>query len=339
MQNALSDSFLRRFDAVATQHGFFAWGATEAREVQEYHHFRTYLARGYHADMHFLKHNEELRKDPRKLVPGARSVLVFLRSYAHTPPPLPQGHVQVAAYARGLDYHASMKRDLKALAGVLEGYRTRVFVDTAPLLERYWARRAGIASLGKNGSCLRRDAGSAFFIGIILTDASFPQTDDTTGDLCGDCDRCLRSCPTHALIAPHVLDARRCVSYLTIEHRGAISPEYRPALGCTVFGCDICQDACPYNESSSVQGHDDFAPQPPFDAPALNDLLAMTPQTFQTVTRDRVLSRAGWEGLTRNALIVAANLHRWDLLRVFASRQHPHPLRIVAQELLKQGEA
>ncbi len=319
---------------LAARNGFFAWGAADAGEVDDRGRYLAYLERGYHGAMQYLSRTPELRIDPRRVLPGARSVLVFLRAYGWPAPPVPCGHARVAAYARGLDYHASMKTALHAIAASLQGARSRVFVDTGPVLERYWARRAGLAGIGKNGLCVRADAGSKFFIGVVLTDRHFPATHIEPPDLCGDCDLCLRACPTGALVAPRLMDASRCLSYFTIEHRGEIPAPVRPAMGDTVFGCDRCQDACPLNRRDHVPGHDDARPRPPFAAPRLADLLAWDTAAFDALAADRALARATAKGIRRNALIIAANLGDRSLIEAYARAPADPDLAALAAQLL-----
>jgi epoxyqueuosine reductase len=202
------------------------------------------------------------------------------------------------------------------------------------VLERYWARRAGLASVGKNGLGLRRDAGSAFFLGTIVTGAPFPAGQEHNEDLCGDCERCLNACPTGALVSPFVLDARRCLSYLTIENRGAIPPARYAALGDGVFGCDRCQDACPYNRSIRVPGHPDFRPRPPLAAPCLSDILFWDDPAFNEITKNSPLARATRLGLQRNCLIAARNLGKRRLVEICAARGSTPELQRLAGDLL-----
>jgi len=321
-------------DALAPRHGFFAWGAADAGEVADRGRYLDFLARGYHGGMAYLARNQELRIDPRRLLPGARSVLVFLRSYAWPAWPVPRGHGRVAAYARGKDYHRSMRNDLRAIAARLGADRARAFVDTGPVLERYWARASGAAAVGKNGLCLRPDAGSRFFIGIIVTTLHCPPSEPAPGDPCAGCDLCLRSCPTGALVAPRVLDATRCLSYLTIEHRGAIPPEFRAAMGVAVFGCDRCQDVCPYNRAPLIAGHEDARPRPPLAAPLFADLLFWNEPTFHAIAAQGAVARASWRGIQRNALIAAANSGDRALVEAYARRPSDPTLAALAAELL-----
>ncbi len=321
-------------DALAPRHGFFAWGAADAGEVADRERYLDFLARGYHGAMDYLARNKDLRIDPRRLVPGARSVLVFLRSYAWPAWPAPGGHARVAAYARGRDYHASMKNDLRGIAARLGEGRARVFVDTGPVLERYWARASGLVSLGRNGLCLRSDAGSKFFIGIIITTRHCPPAGTAPPDLCAGCDLCLRSCPTGALVAPYILDATRCLSYLTIEHRGTIPPPLRAAMGATVFGCDRCQDVCPHNRAPAVAGHVDARPRPPLAAPSLGDILSWNDASFRAITAESAVARAPLRCIHRNALIVAANSGNRAVIEAYARRPLDAELAALAADLL-----
>jgi len=321
-------------DALAARHGFFAWGAADAGEVADRGRYLDFLARGYHGAMAYLARNTGLRIDPRRLVPGARSVLVFLRSYAWAAWPVPRGHAQVAAYARGRDYHVSMKNDLRVIAAHLGEGRARAFVDTGPVLERYWARASGLAAAGKNGLCLRPDAGSRFFIGVIVTTLHCPPSEAAPRDPCAGCDLCLRSCPTGALVAPYVLDATRCLSYLTIEHRGAIAPEFRAAMGAVVFGCDRCQDVCPHNRAPAVAGCIDARPRPPLAAPRLADMLSWDEASFNAIAAGSAVARAPLRCIHRNALIAAANGGNRTLIEAYARRPQDADLAALAAELL-----
>jgi epoxyqueuosine reductase len=335
MTVSIDDRSLEAFDALVRASGFFAWGSARAAEVAEWSRYEQYLASGRHASMRYLARHAELRRDPRRLMPGAASVLVFLRSYAWPAPPVPARHGGVAAYARGLDYHDSLRRDLAVLAGSLGGFQTRAFVDTGPVLERYWARTAGIAQLGKNTTCLRAGAGSLFVIGVILTDALFPPGPAGEADPCGPCERCLEACPTGALESPYQLDARRCLSFLTIENRNDIPPAAGESLGAVVFGCDRCQDACPHNREITVPGHEDLRPRPPFAAPSLADLLAWSGDVFDALAAGRAVARATHPGMQRNALFVAARQGATGLIERFAASTADLRLRTLAERLLR----
>lgn len=268
--------------------------------------YRRWLDRGDHAGMGWMERNEELRSDPRGLLPGARSALVVGRRYAPAAGESPEADLwgRVARYARGDDYHPELRDRLRRVGETHDqlapGERWRVCVDTAPLLERELAARAGIAAIGKNTMALHPEHGSWFLIGVLLTTLDLP-ADRPLADLCGACTRCLDACPTDALPQPYRLDARRCISYWTIEHRGEIDPAIRPHLGEWVFGCDICQEVCPWNrELSPVERAESTVPEGRrgLDRSAL---LELAEADLRDLLRSSPLWRARPEGLRRNA--------------------------------------
>jgi len=268
--------------------------------------YRRWLSRGDHAGMAWMARNVELREDPRGLLPGARSAVVVGRRYA--PAKDDRGHRdlwgRVARYARGEDYHPILWRRLERVGAeqdrLAPGEGWRACADTAPLLERELAARAGIAAIGKNTMALHPEQGSWFLIGVLLTTLDLP-ADRPLADLCGSCTRCLDACPTGALPEPFRLDARRCLSYWTIEHRGEIAPEMRPGLADWVFGCDVCQEACPWNRDlEPVEREESTVPESrrEFDRRSLLDL----PEAeLRDHLRRSPLWRAKPEGLRRNA--------------------------------------
>jgi epoxyqueuosine reductase len=225
---------------------------------------------------------------------------------AYKPPADEPGWSGVASYARGRDYHDVMRERLQALAAFLReaagaGIGTRIAVDTSAVLERDLAARAGLGWIGKNTNLLAPGLGSLFFIGIVLTTAALV-ADGPVPDRCGTCTACLDKCPTDAFVGPYVLDARRCISYLTIEHRGDVDPALREGLGQWLFGCDVCQDVCPWNGKARASGEAAFRPSAPLERP--EQLLAMTPDQFRARFRGSAMSRARRAGLLRNAALV-----------------------------------
>jgi epoxyqueuosine reductase len=256
----------------------------------------TYLARG-----------RDDRLDPARLLPGVRSVVAVALSYK--PAADDPSWRGVAAYARGRDYHDVLRERLAALAEFLKDAAgpeatTRVAVDTSAVLERDLAARAGLGWIGKNTNLLAPELGSLFFIGIVLTTAALV-VDDALPDRCGTCTACLDACPTRAFVGPYVLDARRCISYLTIEHRGEIDEALREGVGEWLFGCDVCQDVCPWNAKASPSREASFAPASPLESPAA--LLALTPDAFRARFRGSAMTRAKRAGLLRNAALVLGN--------------------------------
>jgi epoxyqueuosine reductase len=269
--------------------------------------FEAWLDAGYAGTMAYLARGREDRLDPARLLPGARGVVAVALSYK--PAAGDPSWRGVASYARGRDYHDVLRERLTALGGFLgqaagDETRTRVAVDTSAVLERDLAARAGLGWIGKNTNLLAPDLGSLFFIGVVLTTAAL-EFDDALPDRCGTCTACLDACPTRAFVAPYVLDARRCISYLTIEHRGDVDDALRPGIGEWLFGCDVCQDVCPWNAKASPSREPAFAPERPLESPG--EWLSLTPEAFRARFRGSAMSRAKRAGLARNAALVLGN--------------------------------
>jgi epoxyqueuosine reductase len=236
--------------------GFDLVGVAPAEPPDDFVRYSAWLERGFHGTMDFLVRGAEARRDPRLLLPEARSVIVCGLCYlTHHPLGGESGRSDgpiVSRHAWGADYHKVVRRRLKRLRQLLEArlsreVRTRLCVDTAPLLERAFAARAGLGWIGKNNCLINPVFGSFLFLGEMLTDLELAPDEDAVADRCGRCERCLAACPTRALVAPRLLDARRCIAYLTIEHRGPVDPLLASHSGRHAYGCDICQEVCPWN--------------------------------------------------------------------------------------------
>ncbi|HEV8472652.1 MAG TPA: tRNA epoxyqueuosine(34) reductase QueG [Methylomirabilota bacterium] len=270
--------------------------------------FERWLDAGCAGTMDYLAETRAERLDPARLLPGCRSVIAVALNYARDgDDPDWRG---VARYARGADYHRVMRPRLHALRDFVSaaaGAESRASLDTSAVLERDLAAAAGLGWIGKNTNLIAPGLGSYFFIGLVLTTADLPH-DDVVADHCGTCTACLTACPTGALPAPYALDARRCIAYLTIEHRGAIAEEFHAPIGDWLFGCDICQDVCPWNRHAPATRDAALAPGTP--PPPPETLVAMTEADFQAHFRGSPLKRARREGLARNAAIVLANRRR-----------------------------
>jgi epoxyqueuosine reductase len=270
--------------------------------------FERWLDAGYHGSMTYLARTRAERVDPARLLPGARSVIAVALSYKPRDDALDGGE-RVARYARGRDYHDVMRPRLERLADDVRqaagpGVLTRVAVDTSAVLERDLAARAGLGWIGKNTNLLDESLGSYFFIGVVLTTAALDH-DAPVPDRCGTCRACLDACPTAAFTAPYVLDARRCISYLTIEHRGLIDESVRSGIGDWLFGCDVCQEVCPWNRKAQPTREATFAaaaPPGPLDA-----LLGLDERAFRARFAGTALMRAKRSGLLRNAATVLGN--------------------------------
>jgi len=293
---------------LAQRAGFARVGVAGAGVLAGEKVFRDWLARGWQGEMDYLARSVEKRFRPESLVSGARSVLCLAVGYAPAggePQPGP-----IALYARGMDYHKVLARrcrrlmdDLRALEG---GFSGRAFVDSAPVAERSLAAEAGVGWIGRNGCLIAPALGSFVLLAEIVCNMELVP-DKPLAPRCGDCDLCLRACPTTALAGDGLVDARRCISYLTIEHRGPIALELAPNLGCRVFGCDACQLACPFNRHTPA-GDAELAASPTgLDHASLAEMLAWDEARWSAATEGTTLRRTGYANFLRNAAIAAEN--------------------------------
>ncbi len=292
--------------------GFDLAGITALGPAETADAFEDWLSRGYAGDMEYLSRGAAKRRDTRLPFEPARSAIVVGLNYGGMSPSGP-----VARYARGDDYHEIMWRKLDSLHEWIDGYAGhevagKSYVDTGPLLERDLAQRAGLGWQGKNTNLINPGLGSFFFIGALLVDLLLDPDPPFGADRCGTCTRCLDACPTNALTEPLVLDATRCISYLTIETKGAIPPALREGVGDLIYGCDICQDVCPWNISfSRPLTIDEFRPR---DAVAgdsrtlANRILSMDDEDFRASFKQSAMKRAKLRGLKRNAAVVLGNI-------------------------------
>lgn len=306
-----------RAEAVAA--GFGAFGIVDLKGADDAllragRRLRTFLDHGMHGDMDWMAREADRRSHPRALWPQARSAIVLGMSYAPAEDPIatrvPGDRGVVSAYARGRDYHDIVKAGLKRVARVLQaetdGAALKVFVDTAPLMEKPLAEVAGIGWQGKHTNLVSRTHGSWLFLGVILTAAEL--AGESGGqDHCGSCRRCLDACPTAAFPAPYRLDARRCIAYLTIEHKGHIPREFRKAIGNRVFGCDDCLAVCPWNSFAETSREVRFTARAATDNPPLTELLVMDDAAFRARFAGTPVKRTGRDRVVRNAAIAAGN--------------------------------
>ncbi len=309
-------SIKRQLVARAGELGFDGVGISGIELEEDERHLVRWLAAGFHGEMAYMERHGLKRSRPAELAPGCVRVVSVRMNYwpreAREPLSVLQDGEQgyVSRYALGRDYHKVMRR---ALARLAEEFRARigpfgyrVCVDSAPVLEKALARSGGLGWIGKHTNLLARDAGSWFFLGEILTDLPLP-TDAPTGSYCGTCEACIAACPTRAIVAPYRLDARRCISYLTIENPGAIPPEYREAIGNRIYGCDDCQLVCPWNKFARDASHPDFKVRHGLDAPRLAELFAWTAEEFDERMRGSAIYRIGYECWSRNIAVALGN--------------------------------
>ncbi len=297
--------------AEAKRIGFNVCGIARAEAVNETHAtaFRTWLHNDKQAEMSYMANHIEKRLDPRLLVEGAQSIIsVALNYYPETK--LPETEYLLAWYAYGKDYHEVMKEKLQALLTAIQTAASeaqgRVFCDTAPLLERYWAWQAGLGWIGKNTQLIIPHCGSTFFLGEIVL--NIPLTyDQPMPNRCGSCIRCMEACPTHALEAPHQLNANRCLSYLTIENRGEITTDAAARMGNCIYGCDRCQQVCPWNRFAHPTTEAAFSPSCELLQMTRNDWHSLTVERYRQLFKGSAVKRAKYEGLLRN--IKACDTH------------------------------
>ncbi len=287
--------------------GFEACGIATAGPADPENRLGQWIGAGFHADMAWLARTRDLRQDVTRKLPGTRSVIVVARNYYQPNPPRPkEAHGKVARYAWGRDYHKVLKKPLRQLAafvdGLEEGATSYACVDSGPVLERTWAERAGVGWVGKNSLILRRDLGSWFFLGVVLSTVELAH--DTPGEnRCGSCHACIDACPTGAIVAPGVVDARRCIAYQTIENRGDIPRVLHGPMDGWVFGCDICQEVCPWNRFATPTDEPDFAVREGVAYPVLDELCALGETAFNTRFEGTPVRRAKHAGMVRNAKI------------------------------------
>lgn len=289
--------------------GFDRVGVGPADPPERGSAFAAWLDAGYAGDMEYLGRGKAKRLDPQRVLPGARSVIAVALNYHQGEPAEADGWSPVARYAWGRDYHDVMTPRLEALLAFLReaagpDVQGKVYVDTGPVLERDLAARAGLGWIGKNTNLLHPELGSWFFIGVLLTTAEL-DFDEPLPDRCGTCRACLDVCPTEAFPAPYVLDARRCISYLTIEHKGPIPEALREPMGEWVFGCDLCQTVCPWNRKAPLTREPAFLSEQPL--PSLPSLLELTEAEFKARFRGTPLMRPKRRGLLRNAAVALGN--------------------------------
>ncbi|MGB6042861.1 MAG: tRNA epoxyqueuosine(34) reductase QueG [Pirellulales bacterium] len=296
----------------ASRLGFEMVGACPAVTVKGLSRFSKWLDAGYAGQMHYLRRRRDAYQHPSHVLDGVRSILMLGMNYRTVEPVSPaRGAGRISRYAWGTDYHDLIRERLNQLAELLSTAAAeatvRGVVDTAPLLEREYAEMAGLGWIGKNTLLLNREAGSWFFLAALLTDAELAYDTDRETDHCGTCTACLDACPTNAFVQPYVLDARKCISYLTIELKNEIPTELRPGIGDWLLGCDVCQEVCPWNSRAPTSAEHKFLPRDEANPIELAGLFDLDDEQFRARFRDTPLWRPRRRGILRNAAIVLGN--------------------------------
>lgn len=322
--------------------GFQKLGISDTDLAEHEKHLQDWLDDGFHGEMHYMARHGTRRSRPASLLPGTVRVICARMDY------LPEGARQaevlltepekalVSRYALGRDYHKVLRKRLQKLADRIESkigdFGYRVFVDSAPVLEKALAEKAGLGWIGKHSNLLSREAGSWFFLGEIYTDLPLP-VDSPGEEHCGSCRRCIDVCPTQAIVAPYRVDARRCISYLTIELRSAIPESLRPAIGNRIFGCDDCQFVCPWNRFAQFSEEDDFSPRPGLDAAQLVELFSWTEADFLRRTEGSAIRRIGYECWLRNIAVALGNAPTGDAVIEALEMRREHPSEMVREHV------
>lgn len=327
----------------AAELGFQQIGITDIDLSEDAPRLATYLAAGYHGEMAYMADHGAMRWRPEELVPGTVRVISVRMDYLPEDTQMAQMLAQpeqayISRYALGRDYHKLIRKRLQQLAEKITqeigpfGYRA--FVDSAPVMEKPLARKAGLGWMGKNTLILNRKAGSWFFLGELFIDVPLPVDEPNDRDHCGKCSACLDVCPTQAFVGERVLDARRCISYLTIELKGAIPEELRPMMGNRVFGCDDCQLVCPWNRFAKSTQEDDFKPRHSLDSSTLAELFMWSEEQFLKRTQGSPIRRTGYERWLRNLAVGLGNAPSTIPVLEALKARREYPSELVREHVL-----
>ncbi len=288
----------------AKEIGFDACGISKAEPlIKEKGIFKNWLSNKYNADMHYMSNDPEKRLNPEMLMQGTKSVITLLLNY-YPPEKQSPSTYQIAKYAYGKDYHTLIKNKLKILENFItekvSEADTKAFTDSSPIMEKAWAVKSGMGWAGKNSVVINKDFGSFFFISEILTNIELEYNSPFTEDLCGNCTKCIDICPTNAITEPHVVDANRCISYLTIEHKGDIPDKFSEKFHDWIYGCDICQDVCPWNKNAKPHNITELLPGKDLLNMTKKEWEELTEEKFNIIFKDSAIKRAGYKNLKRN---------------------------------------
>ena len=288
----------------ALELGFSSCGISKARFLsEEEEKFEKWLSNGYHGTMSYLEKNIDKRLDPRILVPESKSIISLTYNYYPPKKLINKNNFIISKYAYGRDYHKVLKKKLKQLFNKMKekmgDINGRVFVDSAPIHERAWAKLSGLGWIGKNSLLINKDIGSYFFISEIICDLEL-EYDSPVSNRCGNCTKCIDACPTNAITQAQVIDANKCISYLTIENKDIIPEELKNEMNQSIFGCDICQDICPWNKFSTPHKEKEFLPNKKLKQLRKKDWIELTEETFNRIFEGSAIKRAKYNGLKRN---------------------------------------
>jgi epoxyqueuosine reductase len=321
----------QRLLSFAREIGFNSCRVADCGSAPHAGEFRNWLDEGGHGEMSYMERGEEKRCDPQKVLPGARSIIVLALNYFQGETQAgdtPAATGRIARYAWGDDYHDLIANKLDKIDELLRAFggQQKCYVDTGPVLERDHAAQAGIGWHGKSTMLIDERLGTWFFLAEVLTTLELP-ADEPVPDRCGTCERCIKACPTGAITAPHRLDARRCISYLTIELKGSIPLELRPLIGDRIFGCDDCLDACPWNRFAQVSREAAFFARPSTVCRPLRDYLSLSDDDFRVLFRNSPIKRIKRRGFLRNVCVALGNVGgQSDLAALERATADPEPL-------------
>lgn len=334
----------QKIKSIGLELGFQQIGITNT-DLKKYDQYLSdYLEKEHHGSMDYMEKHGLLRLRPEELVPGTKSIIVTRMNYLP-----PNQHMRellknkskayIARYALGRDYHNLIKKRLKKYAKQIEAiageHGHRCFVDSAPIMEKALAEKAGLGWTGKNTLILNKKAGSYFFIGVLLTNLELVFDKEDSQDHCGKCKACITVCPTQAIIAPYQLNASRCISYLTIENKKAIPMEFRKPMGNRIFGCDDCQIMCPWNRYARITDEQDFHPRHNLDNQKLIDLFLISENKFNEITNGSPIKRPGYQGWLRNIAVALGNAETNDEIIAALKQRLSEPENIVS-DLVKE---
>jgi epoxyqueuosine reductase len=309
-------NLLEKINTWALELGFSQVGVSDVDLSEAERHLKKWIAKGFHGQMGFMHKHGSKRTNPEELVEDTIRIISLRFDYSNKTI-IPYQEVlnqpqkaAISRYAMGRDYHKLIRKKLKTLAEIIkkevEGFDYRVFTDSAPVMEKAIAEKAGLGWIGKHSNVLNSKAGSYFFLGEIYCNIPLPISQKASFH-CGTCTKCIDVCPTHAIVAPFQVDARRCISYLTIEHKGEIPKEFHKAIGNRIYGCDDCQMVCPWNKFAQDSKVTDFLPRNQFDEPDIEELIKWDEQTFLKKTEGSPIRRIGYESWKRNLEIAYIN--------------------------------